>query len=74
MDPEKLVAALDHIKRPSSTEYVGNPGAFLLKSEKEELVRLGSKSEDVSPIVTPKNSKFTAGIGNSQPNIKCKIT
>ena len=27
-----------------------------------------------SPILTPKTPKFTAEIGNSQPNIKCKLT
>jgi len=26
------------------------------------------------PILTPKTPKFTAEIGNSQPDIKCKIT
>jgi len=45
-----------------------------LGSEKEELIRLGSKSENVFPYFNPQKTKFTVEIGNSQPNIKCKIT
>jgi len=36
-----------------------------LGSEKEELIRFGSKSEDAFPYFNPKTSKFTAEIGNS---------
>ena len=41
-----------------------------------ELIRLGSNRNPKmsSPILTPKTPKLTAEIGNSQPNIKCKIT
>jgi len=45
-----------------------------LGSEKKELIRLGSKSKNAFPYFNPKNPKFTAEIGNSQPNSKCKIT
>ena len=40
-----------------------------LGSEKEELIRFGSKSENAFPNFNPKTN-FTAEIGNSQPNVK----
>jgi len=40
-----------------------------LGSENEELIRLWSKSKNVFPYFNPQNPKFTAEIGNSQPNI-----
>ena len=35
--------------------------------------RLRSKYENTFPYFNPKPPKFTAEIGNSQPNIKCKV-
>jgi len=43
-----------------------------LGSKKEDIVSLGSKSENVFSYFNPK-TKFTTEISNSQPNIKCKI-
>jgi len=44
-----------------------------LGSEKKELIRLGSKSENAFLYLTPQKTKFTANLAY-QPNIKCKMT